>query len=467
MAKKRLTIGKSDGTTSSIDFNIPETQGTYNIKATLENGTVLNAGNIVVNGKANNYKVTIGLSNGSSVNVGTFATPIIYRTVSFTNPSYGAWGSSSLSLPYGTTYSVSGNTITFTKPDGSKVTNTAKATSPTARTLSFGTASYGSWNSTASVSVYDYSYSTPSINATSGTITANATFSASNSRSNVTFANSLGGTSGTNATYSGNHTWTISGTTTSGSSFSRTFTSTAHNAQYYYVISRNSSATQATSNISFTPSVSRSVHSYTLYYSAKPTGVATHTVYRNGVALSNGATIYYGETLTQTATATTGYNNPSVNWSSITVTGNVTATATAGSVAVQWRTIFSGSTTITTNSESGATKAISGLRANVPTKITFSGNILNNWGFASNAISQRTNAESSNGVYSGSGHQTGYDSSGEFERDYDYGFTLTMQDGSVLFKPYVNGYVYDLCDEQYTIDLSSASVTITNIQQYY
>jgi hypothetical protein len=287
MAKKRITIGKSNGTSSTVDFNIPESPGTYRISATLENGTKLTAGNIVVNGTANTYKITVGLSNGSSVNAGTFTTPRI---------------------------------------------------------------------------------------------------------------------------------------------------------------------------------------SYKLTISSKPNGVATHTVYRNGVALSNGATIYYGETLTQSATATGDYNPPSVNWTSITVTGNVTATATAGSWIVKWRPVFSGSTTITTTSESGASKTISGLRAGIPTKATFSGTIEPNMGIWTNTISQRTLAESNNGVYSGSGHQygnNGIDDWDYIEADYDYGFTLTMGANIVTFKPYVNGSFYDYCADSYTADLKTASVTITEIQQYY
>lgn len=268
MAKKRITIGKSNGTSSTVDFNIPESPGTYRISATLENGTALTAGNIVVNGTANTYKITVGLSNGSSVNAGTFTTPRI---------------------------------------------------------------------------------------------------------------------------------------------------------------------------------------SYKLTISSKPTGVATHTVYRNGVALSNGATIYYGETLTQSATAESSYSDPSVNWSSIVVTGNVTATATAGSYVVGWKLIFNGSTTVTSSSP----VSISGLRANTKTRATFSGrgdyelyDICDNYqGNSSYTINQRTDVESDNGKYYGS-------NSGCGDWDcWDYGFELDMSGNPITIKP--------------TGDAYYCQVTITRIEQYY
>lgn len=87
-----------------------------------------------------------------------------------------------------------------------------------------------------------------------------------------------------------------------------------------------------------------SVMAFTLTKSSLPTGVSAHTVTRTSSplagastgALSNGATIYYGDVLTQTATAASGYNAPSVNWSTITVDGNETATVTAGAKNKAW-----------------------------------------------------------------------------------------------------------------------------------
>lgn len=119
-----------------------------------------------------------------------------------------------------------------------------------------------------------------------------------------------------------------------------TATEKTDTAQYDYSFSGWSpSSGTVTGSTTITANFARATQTYTLTITSKPTGVATHTVYRNGVALANGATIYYGDVLTQSATAASGYNAPSVNWSSITVTGNVTATAIAGSAAAQWRTI--------------------------------------------------------------------------------------------------------------------------------
>lgn len=267
------------------------------------------------------------------------------HTVTFTNPDYGAWEKSSLTFPYGTTWSVSGNTVTFDSPTlAGAITNSVIANSPTARTLSFGTASYGEWNSTDEVSVYDYFYTTPVIDidkiGTSGTLTAGMTFSASNSRSPVTFNNTLGGTAGTNSTYSGNHTWTISGTNTAGSSFARTFTTTDHGAQYYYNITNRNEATSVTSNTTFTPTVTRSVHSYTVWYENRKAWVGSLQIYKNGSlaatagSTSGSFTASYGDTLYATITAGTGYVMPTVNGistnsaSPTTVTGNISVTTT-------------------------------------------------------------------------------------------------------------------------------------------
>jgi hypothetical protein len=85
-------------------------------------------------------------------------------------------------------------------------------------------------------------------------------------------------------------------------------------------------------------SFSADVLSYKLTIDAKPTGVASITVTRTssplkGAAtgtLSSGATIYYGDKLTATATASANYGSPTLSWTSTEVKGNVTISATAG-----------------------------------------------------------------------------------------------------------------------------------------
>lgn len=92
MATKRVTINKSDGTSNSFDFTIPETAGTYNIKFTL-GSTVIDAGNITVNDNVNTYRLSFGLSNGTTIDAGTFTTPIVevpvldVNYVTFSSPS--------------------------------------------------------------------------------------------------------------------------------------------------------------------------------------------------------------------------------------------------------------------------------------------------------------------------------------------------------------------------------------------
>lgn len=173
MATKRVTLSKSNGTTSSFDFTIPEQEGTYNLKFTLDayesksqtvsgtgiqdstqgglisayhynysvniglgatavtislstvsgttntvsynsstgvaSGTiysiksnvsatlswrtpkVINAGNITVGATANTYRLSFGMSDGSTINAGTFTTPAIApkeETFSVTTPSF-------------------------------------------------------------------------------------------------------------------------------------------------------------------------------------------------------------------------------------------------------------------------------------------------------------------------------------------------------------------------------------------
>ena len=246
---------------------------------------------------------------------------------------------------------------------------------------------------------------------------------------------------------------------------------TAYNTPTYKL-----SATTVTANISATVTAG-SVKSYTLTVPALPTGVASCTVSRTsspnkgaatGTLVTAGtsqktATIYYGDVLSITATASSGYESPTYKLSATTVTGNVTATITAGASSVRWRSIYvydecEGPLTITTYSTAQVSASLTGVKANVPTKATFSGRINRSDG-SYHTINQRTLEESSNGVHTGSGsYSTG---SGTF------GFNLTMGTNAVLFNAYTSGYIEDECGETYDVGLSSAYVTITEIQQYY
>ena len=95
--------------------------------------------------------------------------------------------------------------------------------------------------------------------------------------------------------------------------------------------------------------------------------------------LSNGASIYTGDTLTISYSVSSGYNisTHTVNGStftsgaSYTVSSNISVVTTAV-VAQSWHTVFSGSQTFNFNANSygNTTITLSGLKANVPTKVT-------------------------------------------------------------------------------------------------
>lgn len=216
---------------------------------------------------------------------------------------------------------------------------------------------------------------------------------------------------------------------------------------------------------------------FTLSVPALPTGVASFTVTRTSTKTSYAATgaivsgggnaqtvpVYYGDTLTVSATAAESYGDPTATLSQDTVTGDVTLTVTAGAYTPSWHTIIDGSgVTLRRNN----TTSISGVKAGVPTRASFSGHIYTNYSTISAAINQRTEEESDDGVYTGSGRGTISSAGGG---SWSYGFTLKMQNGSVYFTTSVDGYFYDDCGStEYDVTASSNGyVTITFIEQYY
>lgn len=91
----------------------------------------------------------------------------------------------------------------------------------------------------------------------------------------------------------------------------------------------------------FTVKANWSLVTYTLTKGSIPTGVATFVVQRTSspigggsiAALNNGATLYHNDVLSFTATASNGYNTPTrTPASNVTVTSNVSASVTAGSL---------------------------------------------------------------------------------------------------------------------------------------
>ena len=80
----RITVGKSNGETNSFDFSIPAQAGTYTISFPKEGGgDIIAEGKVVVNENVNTYRLDLVLSNGTTLNAGTFTTPAIsaWRTL--------------------------------------------------------------------------------------------------------------------------------------------------------------------------------------------------------------------------------------------------------------------------------------------------------------------------------------------------------------------------------------------------
>lgn len=73
----KLNISKSDGSFSdSVQFTIPQKEGTDKVEFELSNGNKVNAGNINVSPVEKTYKVEFQLSDGNTIDGGTFTTPV-------------------------------------------------------------------------------------------------------------------------------------------------------------------------------------------------------------------------------------------------------------------------------------------------------------------------------------------------------------------------------------------------------
>lgn len=106
-------------------------------------------------------------------------------------------------------------------------------------------------------------------------------------------------------------------------------------------------------------------------------------------ALSSGSVIYYGDTLTISYSVSSGYNinthtingTTFTSGTSHTVTGAVTV-VTSAVASTSWHTIYTGSLNVATGTRPSASGiithnvSVSGLRANVPTRITYSNPII-------------------------------------------------------------------------------------------
>lgn len=336
MATKIVTIKKGN-TTQTVDIVIPETAGTYNIKATREDGTILSGGNIVVNGKANSYQLRFGMSDGSTIHAGPIETPIVYCKVSYPTTPTGV-----------KRYFIQNNV-------GSAYYYVDTPTSAGEISVPYGTelciASYESDG-----------YNKPSINGGEWLEIITVT-------KDMTITVTAGGVQSFTLTKTALPTGVVTHTVTRTSSPLKGASTgdLSNGAIIYYgdVLTQTATALTGFNSPEFNWSTrtvtgdvtagvsSGSLKSFTLTIPALPTGVASCTIARSpngtqGIApaaqtfsakdSTQNVTIYYYDTLTIGATAASNYKTPTCSLSQISVTGNVTATITAGA-AYAWYTI--------------------------------------------------------------------------------------------------------------------------------
>lgn len=76
MANYKLTQTFSDGTKKDVTFTIPETEGTYKLKFTLSDSTVIDAGNVDVGNVPRIYKINLAMADGSNISTDFLAPSI-------------------------------------------------------------------------------------------------------------------------------------------------------------------------------------------------------------------------------------------------------------------------------------------------------------------------------------------------------------------------------------------------------
>ena len=204
------------------------------------------------------------------------------------------------------------------------------------------------------------------------------------------------------------------------------------------------------------------VQSYTLTINDVSNGDIE--VKRNGVALSNGAILSQGDTLTVSATTSesdygvqaivvngTSYSGTSKTFA---VTGNTTVSAII--VARSWQTFYNGSTTMS----HGDRLTISGLKSGVSTRFTTGQGTITyglldgcdyDQGTGDFTINARTAVVGQNGSISGSNNRDGV----------DFGFTLSAENGGLRFNAYVDG-----SDSMYYYYFIGASIPVYKVEQY-
>ena len=168
-------------------------------------------------------------------------------------------------------------------------------------------------------------------------------------------------------------------------------------------------------------------------------------------ALSSGSTIYHGDVLSVSCTATSGYKNPTYSGftSGSSVSGNVSITSSA--TAKAWHTVYTGSLTGSPSSSSPDVVAPSGFQFGAPTKISGSGYVLSGGG----DVVTYSDWELSSTATSKTGSESGYGASSTF--------TVTAW----LASDGIHIYATRSLTYQGSTQVSSMTYNITKIEQYY
>lgn len=81
MTKYKLTLNSNHNTSKQIEFEIPDEEGNYELWFQKEGFGSILVGDVSVGEKENVYNLKLGMSDGSEVDAGTFATPVIEKPI--------------------------------------------------------------------------------------------------------------------------------------------------------------------------------------------------------------------------------------------------------------------------------------------------------------------------------------------------------------------------------------------------
>ena len=287
--------------------------------------TMSTSGTIAPTATRKSFSVTIALTKG-------------------TGDSASAWDSTtSITAYYGDYIQRSGNVVTIYKWDA---TTTARAT----RTLTVATGYNASYTNATTTKTQLNRSSTLAVSATTARKSFTITFAKAGTSSGSWSSATITAQYGDTMSRSGNVVTIKKWDDSSANRGTSTFTPTTG-----YNVSYNSISSPITAAQTITATTS--VKSFTYLTGTLPTGVASITCTRSSSpykgastgTVANNETIYYGDKLYFTATASSGYNAPSVpnyydSSHTLTVSSNVQGKdyVTAGSAA-SWNTVWTGS----------------------------------------------------------------------------------------------------------------------------